>query len=389
MITSQLLRQFTHLFALILLVAAGLAFVAEAYDPGQGMTTLAWAILAVVLVNGGFAFWQEYRAERALDALRALLPRQTTVRRDGVAIEVPVDTLVPGDVVLLREGNDVPADCRVVDAQHLRVNIATVTGESLPKARRAEAVDEDDLLRSHNVLLAGTAVVSGEATALVFATGMHTEFGRIAHLTQTADAVPSPLQKEIARLSRWVALLATVLGIVFFFVGQAVGLGFWANFVFAIGIIVANVPEGLLPTVTLSLAMATQRMAKRNALIRHLPAAEALGAATVIVTDKTGTLTENCMRAVAAHVADGNLEIDRLGETDGKRFAALFEIAYHCHSLRVVARNGARVLAGDPMEMALVEIARKHLGPRTPPGPKSTQARRLPRAVRMASGMGT
>ena len=362
-------RQFTHFFALILLVAAGLAFIAEAYGPGQGMATLGWAIIGVVVVNGAFAFWQEYRAERAVAALKALLPHAVTARRDGVAVQLETGMLVPGDVILLQEGDDVPADCRLVEGHGVRVNIATVTGESLPKARIADAVEEDDLLRSRNVLLAGTSVVSGAATALVFATGMHTEFGKIAHLTQTAVAPPSPLQQEIVRLSRLIALLAAVLGVVFFAIGQMLGLGFWANFLFAIGIIVANVPEGLLPTVTLALAMATQRMAKRNALIRHLPAAEALGAATVIVTDKTGTLTENRMQAVSVHFAGTTRELATLEPADAAGHAPFFEVARHCHSLREVARNGVPVLLGDPMEVALVGMAERGLSGRAPVPP--------------------
>ena len=350
-------RQFTHFFALILLVAAALAFFAEAREPGQGMAALGWAIVGVVIVNGAFSFWQEYRAERAVEALKALLPHQATVRRDGVAVQIESGLLVPGDIVLLQEGEDVPADCRLIEAHAVRVNIATVTGESLPKARTAEMTDADDVLKSRNVLLAGTAVVSGSAVALVFATGMRTAFGRIAHLTQTAGAAPSPLQLEISRLSRIIAILATVMGVVFFLIGQALGLGFWANFLFAIGIIVANVPEGLLPTVTLALAMATQRMAKRNALIRHLPAAETLGSATVIVTDKTGTLTENRMRAVRAHFADGGRELAVPSPAEAVVRKPFFEIARNCHSLRKVERNGAFVLAGDPMEVALVEMA--------------------------------
>ena len=141
-------------------------------------------------------------------------------------------------------------------------------------------------LAARNIVLAGTSVVSGQARAVVYATGMRTEFGRIAHLTQTAGAAGSPLQREIARLSRIVAMIASGLGGVFFLIGQALGLPFWENLLFAIGIIVANVPEGLLPTVTLSLAMATQRMAKRNALVRHLPAVETLGSTTVICTTR-------------------------------------------------------------------------------------------------------
>ena len=209
--------------------------------------------------------------------------------------ELPAEAVVPGDVILVAEGDDIPADCRVIQAFGARVNNATVTGESLPKARDERPSPEEEILRSKNVLLAGTSLVSGEARAVVFATGMRTEFGKIAHLTQTAGEVVSPLQREIAYVSRVVAILATVLGVVFFFIVQALGLPFWANFIFAIGIIVANVPEGLLPTVTLALAMGSQRMVKRNALIRHLPAVEALGSATVICTDKTGTLTQNRM----------------------------------------------------------------------------------------------
>jgi calcium-translocating P-type ATPase len=350
-------RQFTHFFALILLVAAALAFIAEIHDPGQGMAALAWAIVGVVLVNAVFAFWQEYRAERAVEALRALLPHQATVRRDGVTVQIETRLLVPGDIILLREGDDVPADCRLIEAHGVRVNIATVTGESFPRSRDSGPTDEDDLLKSRNVLLAGTSVVSGSAVALVFATGMRTEFGKIARLTQSTDEAPSPLQLEIGRLSRIIAVLATVLGVTFFLIGQALGLGFWANVLFAIGIIVANVPEGLLPTVTLALAMATQRMARRNALIRHLPAAETLGSATVIVTDKTGTLTENRMLAVRAYFAGSGRELTALPLTEAVARVPFFEIARNCHSLRKVERNGAFELAGDPMEAALAEMA--------------------------------
>ncbi|MFZ2524250.1 MAG: HAD-IC family P-type ATPase, partial [Candidatus Ferrigenium altingense] len=271
---GRLLKEFTHFFALILWLAAGLAFVAEWKDPGQGMAMLGYAVLGVILINGLFSFWQEYRAEKALTALRNLLPRHTTALRDGKAMQLPVAELVPGDVVLLAAGDDVPADCRLIEAFGVRVNTANLTGESKPMARNAAAEHEEQAALRRDILHAGTSLISGEAKAMVYATGMHTEFGNIARLTQAAREPLSPLQKEIARLSRLVALFATLLGVLFFLIGQMIGLSFWANLVFAIGIIVANVPEGLLPTVTLSLAMATQRMAKKNALVRHLPAVE-------------------------------------------------------------------------------------------------------------------
>ncbi|MDD5383725.1 MAG: cation-transporting P-type ATPase [Gallionella sp.] len=349
---GRLLKEFTHFFALILWLAAGLAFVAEWKDPGQGMATLGYAVLGVILINGLFSFWQEYRAEKALAALRNLLPRHTTALRDGRAVQLPVVELVPGDVVLLAAGDDVPADCRLIEAFGVRVNTANLTGESKPMARTATAMQEEQATLRRDILHAGTSLISGEAKAMVYATGMHTEFGNIARLTQTAREPLSPLQKEIARLSRLVALFATLLGVLFFLIGQMVGLSFWENLVFAIGIIVANVPEGLLPTVTLSLAMATQRMARKNALVRHLPAVETLGAASVICSDKTGTLTQNRMSIRQVFYSGALLTPGELVAADAE---PLYAVMRHCHDLRRVEQNGHEVWQGDPMEVALLQ----------------------------------
>jgi len=373
-------REFTHFFALILWLAAGLAFIAELNEPDQGMAMLGFAILGVIVVNGAFSFWQEFRAERAIAALKNLLPRQVTVMRDGFACRVDAEALVPGDLVLIQEGDNVPADCRLIEASGLRVNLATITGEALPKSRSAAPCEEPDLLAARNALLAGTAVVSGNAKALVFATGMHTEFGRIAHLTQTADESPSLLQREIARMSRVLAALAMLLGVSFFAIGQMLGLSFWQNLVFAIGIIVANVPEGLLPTVTLALAMATQRMARRNALIRHLPAVETLGSATVICTDKTGTLTQNRMAANLAFFAEGPTVLGAASEA-ARIYRPFFDVALRCHDLREIADNGRIGLHGDPMEAALVAMAEAALGSRPDEGARQAAPDRIgPRA---------
>jgi calcium-translocating P-type ATPase len=357
-------REFTHFFALILWIAAGLSLLAEHFDPGQGMARLALAIVSVIIVNGIFSFWQEYKAEQAVAALRQLLPQKVQALRGGVITELLATDLVPGDVVLLEEGNFVPADCRLIEAFGLRVNTATVTGESLPKARNTEPSAEDSALYAKNVVLAGTSVVSGQARAVVYATGMHTEFGRIAHLTQTAGTGSSPLQREIARLSRMVAALATGMGVALFFIGQSMGLPTWENLLFAIGIIVANVPEGLLPTVTLSLAMATQRMARRNALVRHLPAVEALGSTTTICCDKTGTLTQNLMSVQRLWLGGGFLDFNDLAAqprlTEDNR--ELFVNAALCHSLKIVDDQGQTRLLGDPMEVALAAMGRQVVG---------------------------
>jgi calcium-translocating P-type ATPase len=360
---QRFLKGFTHFFALILWIAAGLAFLAEWFEPGAGMGMLGAAILGVILINAAFSFWQEYRAEKALAALQKLLPHQVKVVRDGSVQELPAESLVPGDVILLEGGDDVPADTRVLQAYGVRVSTATITGESLPKARDELPHGEEDLIHSRNVLLAGTSVVAGQATALVFATGMHTEFGKIARLTQNTREALSPLQQEIVRLSRLVALFATALGVVFFVIGQVLGLSFWANFIFAIGIIVANVPEGLLPTVTLALAMGSQRMARRSALIRHLPAVETLGSATVICTDKTGTLTQNRMAVKQVYLPgyeNAPRSIDQCTDL-GPAAVHFLETALLCHDLKEAANHGETRLLGDPMEVALVEMAHRFM----------------------------
>jgi calcium-translocating P-type ATPase len=348
----RLLKEFSHLFALILWLAAGLAFVSEWRDPGQGMAALGWAILAVILINGLFSFWQEYRAEQVLASLEALLPNKATVLREGGSLRLPAIQLVPGDILLLREGDDVPADCRVIEAYGVRVNLAAVTGESLPKARSAEPCQVEDILQARNVLLAGASVLAGEARAAVFATGRHSEFGKIARLSQHADVRASPLYREIARLSRLVAVLAVALGIGFFLLGTAIGQPFAASFVFAIGIMVANVPEGLLPTVTLSLSLAARRMARRRALVRHLPAVETLGGASVILSDKTGTLTLNRMAVQKLWLGGEEVAPESLAERPEGGFA--LDIAVHCHSLRL--EEAKRRYQGDPMEAALLRL---------------------------------
>lgn len=354
----QFLSEFTHFFALLLWAAAGLAFWAASHAPGQGMATLGWAIVAVIAINGLFSFWQVHQAERAVGELAKLLPLRVKVMRDGAFLQLPADNLVPGDIVGLEAGDLIPADCRLIEAFAVRVNNSILTGESLPKARSAKQDFAEDPLHSNNILLAGTVLASGDARAVVYATGMHTEFGAIAHLTQSAGDGTFPLQQEIAALSRIIAVLAVGLGTLFFLVGVGMGLTIWQTLLFAIGIIVANVPEGLLPTVTLSLAMGARRMASRNVLIRHLPAVETLGSVTVICTDKTGTLTTNQMRAKTVYLdgeltdVDGGLRPEMLAAHHDRFWEALRV----CHNLKRSMNSGLQHWLGDPTEVALVEL---------------------------------
>ena len=357
-LSLRFLSQFTHFFAVLLWAAALLALVAHVQMPGQGMATLAVAIIAVIVINGAFSFWQEYRAEETMAALQRLLPHQVRVQREGTVRVIPSDEIVPGDVIFLTAGDDVPADCRLLEAFSVRVNTATVTGEARPVSRAAEASAEADLLRSRNVLLAGTSLTSGEAKALVFATGMRTAFGTIARLTQSTTDAPSPLQHEIATLSRVIAALAVVIGLAVFVIGRIIGLSTHMSLVFGIGIIVANVPEGLLPTVTLAMAMSARRMAQRHTLVRHLPSVETLGSASVICTDKTGTLTQNRMEIRSIYVADRVIDPASVSApafaTAHRRF---LECACYCHDLKAATTGTRAQWIGDPMELALVQMA--------------------------------
>jgi sodium/potassium-transporting ATPase subunit alpha len=352
----DLARQFTHFLALLLWLAAGLAFMLDYIQPGQGLRPLGTAIVAVVVINAIFAFAQEYKAERASMALRALLPDRAVVVRRGATRVLEARDVVPGDLIVVREGDRVAADARLIEASALKVNNASLTGESETLLRHSLPDEQANPLEASNLIFAGTTVLSGWGKAVVFATGRLTEFGKIATLTAGVISRPSPLQVELARVSRTVAVLSLLIGGSFFLLGRWIGRTFWENFVFAIGIIVANVPEGLLPTVTLSLSMAAQRMARRNALVKDLPAVEALGSTTVICTDKTGTITQNRMEVREIFTQGRSWKISR-AEKLLTLPEELFWAFLYCHDL--VFESGMPV--GDPIESALYRLATERL----------------------------
>lgn len=351
----KFLGQFTHFLAVLLWIAAGLSFFSEHINPGEGMLTLGLAITAVIVINAIFTFIQEYRAEKALEALKKLLPFRVAVVRGGQEREIAADEVVPGDLINLTEGDKVPADLRLIEASGLRVNNASLTGESEPVPRETRP-SPGDPINSPNIAFAGTAVVSGNGRGIVYATGMRTEFGRIAQLTSTVTPGLSPLQKEIVKATRLVAIIAAAVGVFFFAIGFLIGRSFWDNFIFGVGITVALIPEGMLPTVTLALAMGSQRMAKRKALIKTLTSVETLGSVSVICTDKTGTLTQNRMAAAKLWV-DGEIADPACGPGAGTP-CLLFRTAALCNNARLV--NGEE--RGDPTETALLRAARQALG---------------------------
>ena len=299
----------THTMALLLWAAGAVAIL-------SGHHVLGIVIWIVVLVNAGFSFWQEYRAEQAIASLKNLLPACARLIRDGVEAEIPADEVVPGDVLVLAEGDNIPADARVVEEYGLRANHASLTGEAVPLRKVAEASLREGLteLERPNLVFTGTSVVSGTGRAVVFATGMVTQFGRIANLTQAVKEGPSRLQQDMARATRNISLFAIGLGVIVFAVGLTdLGLPEFQALIFAIGIIVAAVPEGLLPTVTLALAMAVQRLARRGVLVKKLAVVETLANTSVICTDKSGTLTQNQMTVTEVWAAGERLHVSGVG----------------------------------------------------------------------------
>jgi calcium-translocating P-type ATPase len=350
---GELAGQFTQPLALLLAAAAVLAWI-------SGTPRLGIAIVAVIILNAAFAFAQELQAERAVEALAAFMPERTRIRRDGVRTEIDARLLVPGDILLIEEGESICADARLI-AGTVEVEMSTMPCESVPVDRSAGPADPRvPLLQAADVVFSGTSCTGGEGEALVTATGMRTELGRIAALSQRTGSEQSPLELQIKRATRLVAFVAIGAGLAFLPIGLAAGLGLTAAASFAIGLLVANVPEGLLPTITLALAVGVRQMAARGALVKRLSAVETLGSTSVICTDKTGTLTENKMRVISAWLPDGEVAIDdhEAPRSDAGRLpglARLTAIAAACNNAHL--EDGGKTASGDPTELALLRLA--------------------------------
>ena len=381
----KFISQFTHLMAILLWVAGLGAFFAN-------MPELGIAVWLVNIINGLFSFFQEYRAEKATEALKKILPASSRVMRDGEETRIIAEEIVPGDVIFLQEGDNIPADCRLISSADLRVNQSTLTGESRAVNRSSEPVSGEGLTETEtpNLIFAGTFVAAGSGKAVVYGTGMNTAFGRIAQLTQEVGDDLSPLQKEMESVTKVITYIAVGVGLVFFVIALLFArITLIESVIFALGMVVAFVPEGLMPTMTLSLAMATQRMAKRHALIKKLSAVETLGSTNVICTDKTGTLTQNEMTVRSIWLpsyTDGkitgrNIEVSEIGyepvgeltengqkidpKTDSALSKTLLTMA-RCNTAKLLPPdpNGSDSekrwhILGDPTEAALLVVAGK------------------------------
>ena len=369
---SVLAAQFTEVMVIVLLVAAVISFFV-----GEG--TDAIMIMVIVVLNAVLGFTQEYRAERAMEKLKQLAVQTVRVRRGDQVREVEATQLVPGDIVLVEAGARVPADARVLESANLRVEEAALTGESVPVEKITRAISGDNIPIGdrRNMLYMGTVVSYGRGTAIVTDTGMRTELGNIANLLQTVSEEKTPLQRRMAELGKWLALGALVIVAIVFAEGVLQGEPLTDMFLVAVSLAVAAVPEGLPAVVTIALALGAQRMVRRNALIRKLPAVETLGSVTTICSDKTGTLTENRMTVTILDVAGKSINlVERL------RIAGPFmspdeaPLGRPDPSLAILLAGGALAndatlapdddggggfhAVGDPTEGAMVVAAARH-----------------------------
>jgi potassium/sodium efflux P-type ATPase len=376
---TKFFSNFINLLALLMWVGAALAFLIQ-------LDVVGWAIIAVIVINALFSFYQEYRAEKAVEALKNLIPIFTRVLRDNREVRIRSADIVPGDLILIEEGEYIPADARLVAAHELKVDNSVFSGESRPGYKSAESIGNNEEFiwtEIPNLIFAGTTVSSGYGSAIVIATGMTTEIGTVASLTQSVKDELSPLQKEINTLTKAIAIIAIILSGLFLLLGIVVaGMSTAASVMFALGIILGNVPEGLLPTVTLSLAASVQRMSKRNVLVKKLSSVETLGSTNIICTDKTGTLTTNQISVRQLWINNSVITITGsqyepsgeflYGDASGKRvntsdfsnpdYSLLFKTSILCNTARLFSPSKDEPfwhISGDPTEAALLVLAEK------------------------------
>ncbi|MDV3429051.1 MAG: cation-transporting P-type ATPase [Bacillota bacterium] len=367
---KQLLKQFTHFMAILLWVAGILAFIA-------GMPQLAVATWAVIVINALFSFLQEFKADKALSELSDMIPSYVKVYRNGELTTLPAEDITIGDTIVLEAGDSVPADARLIKTHSLFLNNSMLTGESVPLNRTEEEFDAEGkpVSEINNFVFAGTTVTQGKGTAVVYAIGNDTQIGQVSTLTQTIVKGDSTLEVQVEKIVKFITKVAIILGAAAFLAAVLVtGMSWKVGFIFAIGILVANVPEGLLPTVSLCLAVGVQRMAKEKALVRKLSAVETLSAASVICTDKTGTLTQNQLMVRKIWTPDGEAEVSGSGyKKDGevilkerkarKSLEMLFSSAIICSEANIKDSKKNQdewEVIGSPTEASILIAAEKY-----------------------------
>ena len=363
-----LVRQFTDALVLILVAAAIVSLLIGAFVDAA-------TIFVIVLLNGVLGFAQEWKAEQAIAALKTMLSPKARVRRDGHARDVDARALVPGDIVILEAGDRVPADVRLAVANEIAVDESALTGESQPVRKAIEVTARElSLAERTSMVWMGTSVTEGRGMGVVVATGIRTQFGRIAELTSSVEEEKTPLQRKLAVLGRQLGIAAVLISAAVAFAGWLSGKELVEMFMTGVSLAVAVVPEGLPAVVTVTLALGIRAMVKRNVLLRRLPSIEAIGAATVICSDKTGTLTKNEMTAVEIWLASGTISVTGAGydpaghfERDGKTIdyqaesdlLQLLRTGQVCNHAEIYRDENGWHAVGDPTEAALDIAAKK------------------------------
>jgi len=385
---EMFLEQFQSPMIIVLIAAAAISFLVSleiSFSPfavsiGSFTEVLdAIAIVAIVLLNAGFGFTQERSAEKAIEALKKMVAPTATVIRQGQKVRIPSKEIVNGDIIVLEEGDRVPADCRLIEVRNLEVDESALTGESVPVQKETGQIHDAKvpLAERKNIAFMSTIVTRGRATAIAIACGMATEIGKISELVQSNEDEDTPLSRKLASVATNLGYVALAASAVVFALGILQGKGLFEMFLTTISIAVAAIPEGLPAIVTLSLALGVSRMAKKNAIVRKLSACETLGSATVICTDKTGTITKNEMTAKAVFAAGEYFDITGSGYTEqgkvheattknpatmdgNEAYKMTIVCATACNNAKLVPRVGGETgIIGDPMEAALLVLAKK------------------------------
>lgn len=357
-VLAILFDQIKELMVIILIIAAVISFFLHEYIDAA-------VILVIVILNTVIGFWQEFKAENAMAALKKMAVPKVRVRRNGSEQEISARELVPGDILLIESGNIIPADARLIEAANLKVQESALTGESEPVEKHISIPGGADIPLGDrkNMIYMGTVITYGRGQAVVTDTGMNTELGKIATMIQEVEDEKTPLQDRLAKLSTKLAGLAVLLIIVVAAISLVRGIPVKETFMTAISMAVAAIPEGLPAVVTIALALGAQRMLKKKSLIRHLPAVETLGSVTVICSDKTGTLTQNKMTVTDIVLPKMSLKMNELSEKDSgdNSLEMLLLAGMFCNDavLEKHAKNVNLTAIGDPTEGALVIAAAK------------------------------
>jgi len=336
-----LVNQFKSFLILILIFAAVLSFFMHSKAD-------AIVIFAIIILNAGLGFFQEYRAGKAIEELRKMMVAFVEVLRDGKIMEIDSRKVVPGDILILNEGDKVVADARLLKSEGLKINEASLTGESVPVEKIVRKLGESIPLADRtNMIYQGTEVVSGNAVAVVVGTGMDSELGKISELVQTVESEKNPFRDKLDKFAQKIGIFILILSGLIVGLLLFEGVDMLQSFLVAVSLAVSAIPEGLPAVISLTLAFATRRMIKKNVLIRRLPASETLGRVTIICTDKTGTLTEEKMEVSSVYVNG------KLNPSD-KSKSLLFKIGVLCNNAKYGEKDGKKALIGDPTETALI-----------------------------------